>query len=34
MADEAEGYSTILFAHTRILTKAHDYEAMGSDIDA
>ena len=40
MADEAEGYSTILFAHTRIFTrlililrKAHDYEAMGSDID-
>ena len=41
MADEAEGHSTILLAHTRIftrliliLTKAHDFEAMGSVIDA
>ena len=41
MADEAEGHSTILLAHTRIFTrlilistKAHDFEAMGSVIDA
>ena len=41
MADEAEGHSTILLAHTKIftrliliLTKAHDFEAMGSVIDA
>ena len=41
MADETEGYSTILLAHTRIFTrlilistKAHDFEAMGSVIDA
>ena len=40
MADEA-GHSTILLAHTRIFTrlilistKAHDFEAMGSVIDA